>query len=157
MRLDAHGLTVTAPDGWEARIERRTPTVEGEDARPVIHAATFPLPEERGDYGSGAVELMGPADVFVAVLEFESAAANSNLFDRIGMPRALGSNQFGTNNLQRWIPGQAGHQTFFTEGGRAFCLYVVLGSYADRERLTLVANKLLSGIQIESSIPKGIA
>ena len=35
---------------------------------------------------------------------------------------------FDRNSLQRAVPGQSGLQQFFTHRGRAFCLYVVLGS-----------------------------
>jgi hypothetical protein len=35
---------------------------------------------------------------------------------------------FAANALQRRLPGQLGCQRFFTERGRPFCLYVVLGS-----------------------------
>lgn len=156
MRLAAFDLAVDAPAGWEARIERRPATVDGEIVKPVVHAATFPLPAERGDYGSGAVEIMAAGDVFIALLEWEGAQADTALFRRNGMPRTLDPEAFATNQLQRWIPNQAGLQVFFTDGGRPFCLYVVLGDYDNRVALVKTANQLLATIQIESIYPPGV-
>ena len=51
----------------------------------TVHAATFPLPPVRGDYGSGAVEIMGPDDVFVSLLEFGPSSAGSPLFAQVGL------------------------------------------------------------------------
>jgi hypothetical protein len=41
-----------------------------------------------------------------------------------------------------------GSQRFFATRGRAFCLYVVLGSWLQRASLVPRANELLSTIQI---------
>ena len=155
MRLEAHGLSVIAPDGWEARIERRAPSSTDETSTPVIHAATFPLPAARGDYGSGAVEVMGPDDVFVALLEFGAESTDSALFPTRPMPRSIDPEQFATNQLQRWRPGQAGQQLFFTDGRRAFCLYIVIGSYLRRAALAERAEELIARISIASLGPEG--
>ena len=81
MRLSAHGITAELPAGWEGRITRRRrpaatsptgasatgPTAAAragaigspdEVPEPVVHLANFALPEDRGDFGSGAVDLM---------------------------------------------------------------------------------------------------
>ena len=56
-----------------ADLGRSTPSAAatGADQRVgvVLHAASFALPAERGDYGSGAVEVMGGSDVLVCLLE----------------------------------------------------------------------------------------
>jgi hypothetical protein len=153
VKLEAHGLSLDAPIGWEARIERRQTAVAGEVSRPVIHAATFPLPAQRGDYGSGAVELMGQDDVFVAVLEFGEESVGSALFESRPMPRMIDPERFATNQLQRWIPGQAGQQLFFTDRGRAFCLYIVIGSHRRREELARRAEEIIGRIRIDGLGP----
>lgn len=155
MKLSAHGIDLDAPAGWEARIERREITVEGEDSFPVVHAATFPLPAQRGDYGSGAVEIMGSGDVFVALLEFGGASVDSELFPSAAMPRVIDPDRFSPRQLQRWMPGQAGQQLFFSEQGRAFCLYIVIGSYARRGELAERAQEIVSRIILASHGPKG--
>lgn len=146
MRLAAHGLAVDPPAGWDARIYRRGATEPGEVPMPVAHAATIPLPAVRGDYGSGAVELLGADDVFVALLEQDPAAAGSPLYDR---PRpVLTAADFRPSRLQRGIPGQSGVQVFFSEGRRAFVLYAVLGSHANRVRLAPRAAALFDGLTV---------
>ena len=65
-RLDAHGVSIHVPAGWEAELSiQPDPSTLDPAADPqpaplmVLHAANFSLPAERGDYGSGAVEIMG--------------------------------------------------------------------------------------------------
>lgn len=148
MRIAAHGLAITPPSGWDAAITLRPPG-PGEVTRPVLHAATVPLPAERGDYGSGLVETLGPTDVFVALLDFGPANAGTALFGATSMP-GLTPDMYRPKALQRVIAGQAGVQRFFTAGGRAFCLYSVVGSYAGRLVLCARANHVLGGLEIDA-------
>jgi hypothetical protein len=53
--------------------------------------------------------------------------------------------------LQRTIAGQSGVQRFFTEAGRAFCLYVVVGAHVNRHRAVVAVNHLLAGVQIDAA------
>jgi hypothetical protein len=124
----AHGLSVTPPGRWEARLFLRDAmTSDGESVNPVLHLGNFALPPGRGDFGSGAVDVMGPGNAFVALLEYDRAEAGTALFAMRGMPRPA-LRDFAANALQRPLRGQLGSQQFFTEHDRAFCLYVVLGS-----------------------------
>jgi hypothetical protein len=173
--LVAAGLDVRLPRRWEGRIYcRETPTAEfdperdaapghaqrpllsgtpargangwrGERPHPVLHLGTFALPPSRGDYGSEAVEVMRADDVFVALLEFGADEAGSALFAARGMPRPR-ADEFSPAALQRRLRGQSGLQRFFTEGKRAFCLYVVLGSHSRRAQLVPEVHELLDGI-----------
>lgn len=143
-----HGLSVALPSGWEASIYCRE-TGPGETAHPVLHAATFPLPIDRGDFGNGAVDRMGWDDVLVVLLEFGRASAGQALFAATGLPVPLDPAQFSPTSLQKLIPGQAGVQRFFTQAGRAFCLYVVLGAYRRRERLAADASRVLASVRID--------
>lgn len=77
------GISVDLPSGWDGHIRAagqgaasadRAVEAEGAPDVPVgegmvLHAASFALPAERGDYGSGAVEVMGGSDVLVCLLE----------------------------------------------------------------------------------------
>jgi len=160
MKLESHDLEITLPEGWEARIfklETLEAATSGGSDQPVLHAANFALPEDRGDYGSGAVELMGSKDIFVALLEFEPALARTALYAPVGMPRSLDPEAFRTNGMQRWIPGQAAYQAFFNQQERAFCLYIVIGSYLRRKDLALEAEALLRRIRIGSLYPPGVS
>ena len=146
--LEAHGIGVELPDGFEGRIFVR-PTTGDEVTYPVAHFATFPLPSDVGDFGSGAVTEMGPSDIFAALFEYGPSSVGTRLFARQGMPRSLNSSNFKPTILRRGIGGQSGTQWFFTETGRAFTLYVVLGSHAMRGSLVPRVNELLRSVIVE--------
>jgi hypothetical protein len=143
------GLAVTPPTGWEAAIYRRS-AIDGAQTHPVLHAATVALPPERGDYGAGVVELLGPQDVFVSILDFGPDAAGRPLFTGLTAVPGLTPDAYRPRQLQRTIRGQAGVQRFFTMAGRGFCLYSVIGSVANRVLLTARANQILGTIRIGS-------
>lgn len=163
-RITAHDVTVDPPKGWDGSIYRRAPEAVGAGAgstrgsgptvdvpMPIVHLANFALPGDRGDYGSGAVEAMGSRGVFISLLEHTEEESHAALFaDRAGLPWPISGDSFNPNALQRRIDGQAGYQAFFTTNGRAFCLYVVIGSYALRAVLARVANDALGGLAIGS-------
>ena len=157
--LASHGIKADIPPGWDARIYRRGDAVvasgaaaaarhAGGTTHAILHAASFPLPLERGDFGSGAVEIMQSDDVLVVLIEYHPDAASTAMFRASGLPRSLHPRAFSPTILQRMLPGQAGTQVFFNEAGRAWCLYVVLGSFADRARLVARVNALLSTIDL---------
>ena len=147
MRLQAHGIELELPAGYEGRIFRR-PEAAGAVSRPVLHVATFPLPAVVADFGAGAVTLMGPSDVFVVLFEYGPESLGTRLFARRGMPRALGPQDFRPFTLRRGIVGQSGTQWFFTEVDRPFTLYAALGRHADRARLAGRVNAVLERVLI---------
>ncbi|MGZ4601395.1 MAG: hypothetical protein ACXVYY_15340 [Oryzihumus sp.] len=149
MRLSNHGLSVTVGDGWDHRIFRRTPSLaEGERTLPILHASTRPLPADRGDFGSGVVDLLGAADIFISLVEFEPEHAGYGLYAAQGMPR-LAPSQFSPSRLQRVFGDRSASQHFFTEGGRAFCLFVVLGSHARRMAVVPRAARKVNQLNVE--------
>ena len=156
MRIQAHGIESDLPEGWEARISLRpTPTGsdtaignKGEIPNPTVHLANFALPEQRGDFGSGAVDVMGADNVLLVLFEYGPEAVGTALFERKGLPTELTPNMFSSSALQRTLPGQAGCQIFFTEGNRAFCLYAVLGQQSSAARVLPGANAALAGTRI---------
>jgi len=155
-RLDAHRLVVDPPTGWDAEIYRRAPEAPGplapssvdETPMPILHAANFALPAERGDYGGGAVETMGAGGVFVSLLEHGPEDVGTALFRGRGIPWPLTAADFSPETMQRTIAGKAGCQKFFEFQGRAFCLYVVVGSFRSRALLVREINKVLATIEI---------
>ncbi len=155
-RLSAHGLSCSVLPGWDVRIEQRAEStvpvpgsVEpmGGYTYPILQAGTSPLPARRGDYGSGYVERMTRTDVFLCLGEFDPYEGVEDMFDS-GMTPPLRSADFHPDAQQRVIAGMCGSQRFFATRGRAFCLYVVLGSWLQRASLVPRANELLSTIQI---------
>jgi hypothetical protein len=163
VKLSAHGITTDLPSGWEGRItKRRQPTAVSarsgatgpvgspeEVPEPVVHLANFALPEDRGDFGSGAVDRMGSGDVFVTLFEYGPESVGRALFAQQGIP-TLRPRMFASNALQKTISGQAGCQRFFTVANRAFCLYVVLGRHREASTLVPQANTVLRNTRISS-------
>ena len=160
--INAHGLTMDVPAGWEGRIFRRqqagelraaevpgAPAPAGEATLPIAHVATVPIPVDAADYGSDVVGTLGPDDAFIVLKEFTAVEASQALFARAGLPRVLDPEGFDPNTLQRTLPGQAGQQIFFNEGGRAFCLYVVIGDWRRRHEVAPSINAVLATMTIE--------
>lgn len=159
--LSSGGVTVGLPTGWEGEIFSREPAgggrslsdssgpdENGEVARNVIHLANFALPAERGDFGSGAVELMSTGALLVILFEHGPESVDTPLFARSGVP-TLTPEEFHPQQMQRTLQGQSGRQIFFNTAGRAFCLYVVLGSHRQREVLVPLVNDVLASLEIE--------
>jgi hypothetical protein len=159
--LAAHGIGVTLPAGWEGRVFKRplagevgataadgAPAAVGETTNAVVHVATIPLPVGTGDFASGAVDSLGRDDVLIVLFEYDAGSVTQPLFAAPGLPTSLDPDDFNPNVLQRAIRGQAGVQRFFHDQGRAFCLYVVLGAFANREQLVPRVNQVLATMSI---------
>ncbi len=161
--LSNDGLAVDVPTGWDARTTKRRvdeglaasapqagesrAAVEPETAT-QLHTASFALPEERGDFGSGAVEQMRTQDVFVAVIEYAPSDEPLALFSSEGIPKPLRMDDFDADALQRPQAGQVGVQRFFHVGRRRFCLYVVLGHRVVALRKLAQVNQFLASLHI---------
>jgi hypothetical protein len=152
--LEGESIEVELPTGWEGRIASRNggsaprgsaEMSGGTSAR--VHAANFALPPDVADFGGGAVELMSNRDLLVILFEYDTASAGTPLFAANGIPR-VGVDDFDPYALQQVLPGQSGVQRFFTAAGRAFCLYVVLGSHIRRFRTVPVVNDVLAATKI---------
>jgi hypothetical protein len=165
--LAGYGLSVNLPPGWDGRIIRRPvdPTPQSvrafakasgrdmtESTHAVAHLANFPLPETRGDFGSGVVEIMGASHVLAVLLEYHPDSTATTLFSTKGIPRRLDLNAFSGNGLQHALPGQGGAQWFFQEAGRAWCLYVVLGNLGARGSLVPLVERMLAGARIDREL-----
>lgn len=164
MKLQSHGIETNLPPGWEGRIAMRVAPEEAavaaagggvtprghaeEDIYPVVHLGNFPLPDDRGDFGSGAVDLMRDGDVLIVLAEYGPECAGTALFSHRGLPSRLTPNMFSSMALQRTLPGQAGCQIWLTDGGRAFCLYVVIGRQSNAARVLPAANQTLKATRI---------
>jgi len=120
--------------------------------RPVAQFATFPIPPGTADFGSRAVTEMSGTDVFVVLFEYGPESLGRVLFARQGMPRHLEARDFSPYTLRRGLGGQAGTQWFFTQSGRPFTMYAVLGSYANRHALVPLVNGLLAQIVVEPTV-----
>ena len=142
------------PAGWEAEFSTQqdpavldTSLAAAKSPLVVLHVANFSLPPNRDDYGSEAVEHQGRSTIFMALIEFAPTSAGSALFVARGIP-SLNAADFAPDRLLRRVGNQAGLQSFFHSGHRAFCLYTVIGSYSMRKMLVGEANSVLSGLRI---------
>lgn len=157
MRVSHNGVTAELPPGWEgafstARPARGRRTAGGRrpemPSLPSLHLANFALPAVRGDFGSGAVEHMGGDHAFVSLLEYGPECVGTPLFSHAGVPRRLRARDFHPRALQRTVARQAGVQVFFTQAGRAFCLYAVLGDRGNAAALADDVSRSLARLTI---------
>ncbi len=146
-RLAGLGIGVDLPTGWEGRIYRRDNEAEA-GARRALHAANFALPVARGDYGAGVYEEMAGDGVFVTLVEFHPSNAGKGLFAREGLP-VVTPDAFAPGAMPKAVPGQAGAQFFFSLGGRAFCLFAVVGSFARRQELARVLDQVVRTLGVD--------
>jgi hypothetical protein len=147
--IGAHGIMARLPAGFEGRIFVRQAGVG--TAYPVAQFATFPIPDDSGDFGSGAVTLMGPQDVFACLFEYGPESVGTALFSQQGRPALLAPDDFSPVRLRRGLVGQSGTQWFFTEAGRPFSFYAVLGSHALRGALVPRVNSLIASLTVSQT------
>jgi hypothetical protein len=145
--LKGQGLAASLPSGFEGRIFQRAATV-GAATYPVAHFATFAIPEDAADFGGGVTASMAPTDIFAVLFQYGPESVGQALFARSGLPRVLAPDQFQPYTLRRGVAGQSGTQWFFTENGKPFTFYAVLGSHALRASLVPRLNVLLAGISV---------
>ena len=159
MRLQATGIRMELPRGWEGRVRSRADEDDGTGARsagvgrpaPVtVTTANFALPQTLGDFGGGAVEAMTTRDLFVNLFEYGPESVGAPLFAPKGMPRRLRADDLDPWTLRTPLPGMSGAQFFFTEGGRPFCLYVAVGSHLRRFRTLPVLTGILQTVEIDA-------
>ena len=123
MRVAAHGIAVDLPDGWEGRIFKRR---QGD---PTLHAGTFALPFDDGEFGSRATAKMPGGATFLTLTEYrpgQGLVPGRGLFEAPAIPLPIPKSRFRRNHLLVARAGQRGFQHFFTSGGRPFCLYTVI-------------------------------
>ena len=153
------GVSVELPRGWDGAIQDRPLAARDlganagpstDDSHTVLHLANFPLPAERGDFGSAAVEIMRSEHLLIVVFDYGPEAAGTVLFQHDGIPLPLDPESFNPNMMQRPLKGQSGLQRFFTAAGRGYCVYVALGSHRNRQELVGLANQVLATLQLDS-------
>ncbi len=149
-RMEHAGIEADIPAGWETQNSGGgfRAQADGPQETNLVHIGSFPLPAEQATFGATAVVLMNSDDILIILFEYHPESAGTPLFAHQGIPRPLDPQLFDRNALQRAIPGQSGLQQFFTENGRPFCLYVVLGSHIDRVELVARVNQILESLVI---------
>jgi hypothetical protein len=146
MEISGYGITVDLPARWEGRSYRRP---EGD---PTLHAGNFPLPVEDGDFGTRALDAMRSGGAFLVATEYDRALAGVGLFSQEAPAPLPTTSELNSWALLRVKPGQFGIQRFMTIGGRAFCVYVVVGTVPGPSALLAEANRVLRSLAI---VPDG--
>lgn len=148
MILEAHGVRVELPRGWSGRVFARAGGIA------TLHAGSFPIALDDGEFGDRSTALMPAEASFVALTEYRPGAGlepGQGLFSSRRLPRRLDPTQFASNGLAHPRPGQLGTQHFFTSALRPFCLYVVIaGGRAGRRHQVAVIDHVLGTVQISS-------
>lgn len=142
-RLAGHRLSVLVPAGWDARIGAA-------DGAATLHAASFALPADDGEFGTRATATMPPESVFLALTEY---VPDRHLRPETGLfagkrPARLQERQFAPRTLLLARPGQRGAQWFFSEAGRTFCLYAVLHARTRTAPLLELASACLRSLDV---------
>jgi hypothetical protein len=150
LQMEAIGINLGLPPGWEAEVDDGSGAAEEGSvvlSTPRVHVANFPLPPGRGDFGSGAVERMVSGDVLICLLEESPEVIGTSLFSTAGMP-TVKVEDFAPEGMQRPIRGQSGAQKFFYKDGRAFALYIVVGSHLSRASFIEEINAVLTAVEL---------
>ena len=150
MKLEAHGIAIQLPARWSGRVFRRP----GGNA--TLHAASFPLALDDGEFGDASTARMDPGSVFLALAEYVPGAGlepGRGLFAPRRLALPLDPSRFSVRGLAHPRPGQAGTQQFFTSGGRPVCLDVVIaGGAAHRRRQLPVLDRVLGTLRIAPAV-----
>ena len=119
-----HGLELTVPEGWEARIwvpDLPAPALN----LPVITLSNAVLSNTRTTYAAEESERLPRSKVMVSLVEFDEALADVGLYAPQGVPGPFTEDDLDPRALQRARRGRSGLQRFFSVNGRAFSLYVI--------------------------------
>ncbi len=149
MSLTGYGISIDLPPRWDGTIYRRA----GGD--PTMHAANFPLPPDDADFANLAIGDMPPSGVVLVLTEYDRSLAGAGLFAHAGMPLPVERRALRARAFTHLQPGRLGAQRFCTVSGRAFCLYVVVGTSPDPGTLLRRANAVLSTVRVESEARPG--
>ena len=144
------GFVVDVPPAWEVDIRPESAMLLGGNPDviepAVMHIANFQLPAGLADYGDEIFTELGPADVFVSVIDFGPLASDQQLFGHQGMPIPLAPDDFSEDAAVRGLQGGTASQQFFQAKARGYCLYVVIGSHKERSDVLTELNTVLASI-----------
>jgi hypothetical protein len=148
------GFAVDVPPTWEVNIRPESAMLLGGDdgviEPAVLHMANFRLPPELADYGDEIYTALGPADVFISIIDFGPLAPDQQLFNHKGMPIPLTLDSFSEDAAVRGLQGGTASQQFFQASGRGYCLYLVIGSHRERADVLIELNTVLVSVSFEA-------
>jgi hypothetical protein len=125
--LSRQGISIRLPHGWEGRIfvpDLPPPALN----LPVLHATDQPLTMGRSTFAPELAARAGGVGTVIALVEFDPHLADEGLYAAQGLSLPVRRTDLHPKALQVPDEQQEGRQFFFSLGGRAFCLYVVVGT-----------------------------
>jgi|SRR5690554_4101494 len=148
-KFAAQGIRIDVPDGWEA-VDRTPPEAVDDGSRPAptLHVSSVLIPEEIASFGGPVAERMTSDDTFMTLIDYGPELAGTPLFASEGLP-TLDASMFHRETVLGGLEHQTACQHFFTYEGRAFCLYVILGSHIDRADLIPKVNSMIQTLELE--------
>jgi len=117
---------------------------------PILHLTDTTLSMGRSTFAPELAARAGAFGALVALVEFEDRLADRGLYGAQGLGLPLRRDRFHPRALQLPNPAQEGHQRFFSLGGRAFCLYVVLGIGSGADARLRTVNGALRSLKVTS-------
>jgi hypothetical protein len=140
--LEASGLTIELPAGWNGQLVNRSPLL------PTLQAASFQLDPDDEELGPRSRRAMSSGDCFLALVEYlpgSGLTAGRVPFHEAGIELPLDPSQFSLG-----AEGRSVMERNFTQAGRAFCLHVVIaGSRLDRRRQLPLLDRILGSLQVK--------
>jgi hypothetical protein len=146
-RLDAFGIQVTLPEGWEGRISWTT-----DEVGPVLQAGTFPLPKLGDDFLRRAMNAMGPDDVVLTLHEFTPSCPCTGFHDA-SLPVQTGPADEVSD--AGFDPGHAYDERAFVADDRWFVLGVAFGTDPAGAAAAHQASDVLSTLSIDGGLTSG--
>jgi hypothetical protein len=159
--VEAHGIHVDVPPGWNAEIfrfgdgspadgtePRHMTEEEVRNSPPLMHAATVDLPPNRGTYAVGVIDHLGPGDAFVALIDHGEDEASAPVFALPNAPWPLRPDDFDPAEGPVGAPEIAYVQRFFQQSGRALVLFAGIHEGNGRSLPVGQINRLLAGLRV---------
>ena len=148
MRRPRCGLAVAGPGrGWDTRIYRRA-SARRRARSPTRCCTPAPgrCPPSAATSAAASSSCSAPRTCSSrwssSAPRWPTRACSRSRACRGSRPRSS-----GPTGCQRVVPGRSAAQHFFSEGGRAFCLFTVLGSHARRMALVPRAAQLVGALR----------
>lgn len=142
MLLEASGLRIELPAGWNAQLVSRSPHL------PTLQAASFPLDPDDEELGPLSRAGMAPGDCFLALVEYLPGSGlqpGRVPFHETGIELPLDPSRFSPE-----VEGRSVMERNFSQADRAFCLHVVVaGSRLDRRRRLPLLDRILGSLRID--------
>jgi hypothetical protein len=147
--VEAYGLGIQLPEGWDGRI--RGP--EGTSFGPHLHAANFELPSQDDDVGSHARAGMSADQVTIVFIDVTTALARDvrgpqEPYEPAELPVQIRAADF-TDRGEAIYPGHAFAGRQFSVAGRSLELRVEFGIDPAPEGLLAEANGVLASLTVE--------